>query len=142
MAIVLTGGTFDMFHKGHVNLLRQCAKIAGAEGRVFVSLNTDEFITEYKGKPPIMSYEERQSVLTSCLYVSGVVENIGGADSKPVIRLVQPDFIVIGSDWARRDYYQQMQFTQEWLDERGIVLCYVPYTEGISTTELKRRILG
>ena len=141
MSKLFTGGSFDLFHSGHVNFLKQCRKIVGPDGLVVVSLNTDEFIKEYKGRSPIMSYSERETVLLNSVYVDEVVPNIGGADSKPSIEQVNPDFVVIGSDWAKRDYYQQMQFTQEWLDEREIVLCYVPYTEGISTTELKKRLL-
>jgi len=137
--VVYTGGTFDLFHAGHVNFLRQCKAIAGEYGRVVVALNTDDFIAQFKGRPPIMSYEERKAVLKSCKYVDYVVPNIGGADSKPSILNVMPDFIVVGSDWAKKDYYKQMQFTQKWLDEHHIILLYVPYTEGISTTELKRR---
>ena len=87
-----------------------------------------------------MSYEERREILLACRWVDEVVPNFGGADSKPVIELVKPDYIVIGSDWARKDYYAQMGFTQDWLDERGIGLVYVPYTTDISTTELKKRI--
>lgn len=137
MTIVYTGGTFDLFHAGHVNFLRQCKKIAD---HVVVSLNTDEFIEAYKGKPPLMPYSERETVLLGCMYVDAVVPNVGGANSKIAIMQVQPDFIVIGSDWAKRDYYAQMQFTQKWLDDRNITLIYVPYTEGISTSELKIRI--
>lgn len=133
---VYTGGTFDLFHAGHVNFLRQCAKI----GEVIVSLNTDEFIKEYKGKPPVMDYEERRYVLESCRYVSEVIPNYYGADSRPTIDSVKPDFIAIGTDWATRDYYKQMSFTQEWLDERDITLIYLPYTEGISSTEIKKRL--
>jgi len=133
--LVYTGGTFDLFHSGHVNLLRKCASL----GTVIVALNTDEFIAEYKGKPPICSYEERKEVLKSCQYVSEVVPNIGGADSKPSIELVKPDIIAIGTDWARKDYYAQMQFTQDWLDLHDISLIYIPYTSGISTTNLKAR---
>jgi hypothetical protein len=54
--------------------------------------------------------------------------------------MVSPDYIIIGSDWARRDYYLQMGFTQDWLDQRGIGLIYIPYTEGISTTDIKNRM--
>lgn len=125
-----------MFHAGHVNFLRQCAKL----GEVVVSLNTDEFIKQYKGKPPVCSFADRKSVLLACKYVSRVIPNTGGADSKPAIHSVMPDFIVVGSDWAKKDYYAQMQFTQKWLDELNITLIYVPYTEGISSTEVKRRI--
>jgi glycerol-3-phosphate cytidylyltransferase len=72
--------------------------------------------------------------------VTFVVPNSGGADSKPTIDLVEPDLIVIGSDWARRYYHKQMGFTQDWLDERGIGLMYLPYTTGISSTEIKQRL--
>lgn len=135
--IVYTGGTFDLFHKGHVNLLKWCKSIGN---EVIVSLNTDEFINEYKGKPPVISYEDRKNVLLSCKYVDDVIPNYGGTDSKIAIISVMPNIIVIGSDWAKKDYYTQMGFTQEWLDEYGIALCYVPYTWDISTTKIKGRI--
>lgn len=135
MVTVYTGGTFDLFHSGHVNLLRKCAML----GSVTVALNTDEFIEEYKGKPPVCSYDERAEVLLSCKWVDEVVPNLGGADSKPSILMVRPDIIAIGTDWARKDYYAQMQFTQDWLDEQNISLIYIPYTWSISTTQLKER---
>lgn len=132
---VYTGGTFDLFHSGHVNFLRQCFQL----GDVTVSLNTDEFIEKYKGKKPIMSYTEREAVLWSCKYVCEVVPNTGGADSKPAILSVKPNIIAIGTDWMGKNYYQQMGFTQKWLDDHGIVLAYLPYTLNISTTEIKKR---
>lgn len=134
--VVYTGGTFDLIHSGHVNFLRRCAEI----GTVTVALNTDEFIEGYKGKPPVMSYDERFEVLSEFRCVTNIIPNHGGADSKPSILEVFPDIIAIGSDWARKDYYKQMQFSQDWLDEYGISLMYIPYTKGISTTELKRRM--
>jgi len=135
---VYTGGTFDLFHAGHVEFLRRCAMF----GRVVVSLNTDEFIEAYKGKPPVMTYEERESVLLACRYVEDVVPNVDGSDSRTAILMVEPDLIVIGSDWATRDYHKQMGFTQEWLDNCDIALMYLPYTQGISTTEIKKRLSG
>jgi glycerol-3-phosphate cytidylyltransferase len=137
---VYTGGTFDLFHSGHVNFLRQCKKIAGIDGEVIVSLNTDEFVEQFKG-PPLYSYENREILLSSCKYVTRVIPNTGGSDSKPAIEEVKPDFIVIGSDWASKDYYKQMGFTQKWLDDKNIILIYVPYTQNISTTILKQKLL-
>jgi glycerol-3-phosphate cytidylyltransferase len=107
---------------------------------VTVSLNEDEFIEKYKGKRPVISYAEREAVLLGCRWVDRVVPNMGGADSRVAISYCRPDLIVIGSDWARRDYYAQMQFDQDWLDERGIGLCYIPYTQGISSTAIKERL--
>lgn len=140
MSIVYTGGTFDLFHSGHVNLLKRCKELAGEFGSVVVSLNTDEFIQQYKGKLPICKTEERVAVLKSCRYVDEVVLNVGGSDSKITIEIVKPNYIVIGSDWAKKDYYAQMQFTQEWLDERSIGLIYIPYTKEISSTEIRKRL--
>ena len=133
---VYTGGTFDLLHSGHVNFLRRCNEL----GEVTVALNTDEFIEAYKGKPPIMTYSEREAVLLGLWYVSRVVPNMGGADSRISIDSVSPDIVAIGSDWARKDYYKQMMFSQDWLDERGIALLYIPYTSGISTTQIKGRL--
>ena len=133
---VYTGGTFDLLHSGHVNFLRRCNEL----GEVIVALNTDEFIEAYKGKPPVMTYSEREAVLLGLRYVSRVVPNMGGADSRISIDSVSPDIVAIGSDWARKDYYKQMMFSQDWLDERGIALLYIPYTSGISTTQIKGRL--
>jgi len=134
---VYTGGTFDLFHRGHVNFLRQCREIGNY---VVVSLNTDDFIERYKGKTPIMNYDERKEVLLSCRYVDEVIPNIDGEDSKPAILTIQPKFVIIGSDWAKKDYYKQMNFTQKWLDDNNIILVYLPYTENISTTLIKEKL--
>ena len=140
---VYTGGTFDLFHTGHVNLLRACAEVSSEDGSppdVWVSLNTDAFIEAYKGRPPVVGYEDRRAVLEACRYVDKVVPNVGGADSKTAIVAVRPRVIVIGDDWKDRDYHAQMGFTQDWLDERGIWLRYVPYTPGISSTQIRDRL--
>lgn len=131
---VYTGGTFDCFHPGHVNLLRACSRL----GDVTVALNTDEFVAGYKGRKPVMCFEERQTVLFACRYVTNVVACDG--DSVSTVERARPDYLVVGSDWATRDYYAQMGFTQDWLDERGITLCFVPYTRGISTSDIRDRL--
>lgn len=140
MNIVYTGGTFDLFHSGHVNLLKRCREVAGIDGKVVVALNTDDFIWQFKNKKPICDEQERLNVLLACRYVDEVVMNIGGQDSKISIDMVGPNYIVVGSDWAKKDYYAQMSFTQEWLDERGIGLVYVPYTTSISSTKIRGRM--
>ncbi len=135
--VLYTGGTFDLFHYGHVNFLKQCKLLAD---EVVVSLNSDEFIERFKGKPPVLSYRERESSLLGCKYVDRVVENIGGSDSKVSILQVKPNIVAIGDDWAKKDYYSQMSFTQEWLDDNEIVLVYIPYTKGVSSTAIKERV--
>ena len=138
---VYTGGTFDLFHVGHLNLLKRCHEIAGWTGQVIVSLNTDEFVYKYKGKNPVIPYQDRKAILESCKYVDLVMENYGQEDSKQSILLAQLiDIIAIGSDWARKDYYKQMNFDQDWLDSQRISLIYIPYTSGISSTKIKEKI--
>lgn len=136
MKILYTGGTFDLFHYGHINFLSKCKNVAD---KVVVALNTDEFVSEFK-KSPIMNYEERRLSLSYCQYVDEIVPHAFGKDSKPTILSVKPDIIAVGDDWAHKDYYQQMSFTQEWLDQNSMTLIYIPYTKGISTSEIKARI--
>lgn len=138
--IVYTGGTFDLFHSGHARLLKRCKELAGV-GQVVASLNTDEFVATYK-EPPICSLEERMETVAACRWVDKVIVNTGGADSRPAILSVNPDFVVVGSDWANKDYYNQMGFTQAWLDEHRITVRFVPYTENISSSIIKARLLG
>lgn len=136
--VLYTGGTFDLFHYGHVNFLKKCYSICE---NVVIALNTDEFVSEYKS-PPIMSYSEREKSLLECKYVNSVVPNVFGADSKPTILSVNPDIIAVGDDWCNKNYYEQMNFSQEWLDANSITLIYIPYTKGISSSEIKARING
>ena len=121
--ILYTGGTFDIFHFGHTNFLKQCSMIAD---QVVVALNTDEFIKEFKGNAPVMTYKERERSLLNCRYVDKVIPNFSGPDSKPTILSANPTVVAIGDDWAHKDYYRQMNFTQEWLEEQEIVLVYIP----------------
>jgi glycerol-3-phosphate cytidylyltransferase-like family protein len=89
-----------------------------------------------------MSYEERKKSLLYSHCADEVIPNIGGSDSKLAILSVMPNIIAIGDDWAKKDYYSQMNFTQEWLDENNIILVYLPYTKGISSTEFKKRMIN
>jgi glycerol-3-phosphate cytidylyltransferase len=135
---VYTGGTFDLFHWGHVNLLRQCRDIAGG-GTVTVGLNTDKFAASYK-REPVCTLEERFAVVEACRYVDKVMVNWAGADSRLIVDAVRPAFVVVGDDWSDRDYNAQMGWDEAWLTERGIKVVFVPYTKQVSTTMLLSRL--
>ena len=137
--IVMTVGTFDTPHWGHINLLRECRYLSVNVHQLVVGLNPDWFIKKFKGHYPVMNYHERRMVLEAISYVSRVVPNTGGPDSKPCIEKVKPDYLVIGDDWLDKDYMKQMDFDEEWLTKMGIELVYIPYTREISSSEIRER---
>lgn len=145
MSIIYTGGTFDLFHEGHLELLEACHRLAGKDGRVIVALNTDEFIERFKFNRPIMAFAERKKMLEACKYVDYVVPNVGEENSTITIDKWNKDnypidVVAIGSDWAGRDYYGQMGFTKEYLDERNLILIYIDRRTGQSTTNIKKKL--
>lgn len=138
--VVLTMGTFDLPHAGHVALLRQCRKLAGPAGRVVVAINRDAFVAAFKNQPPVMTFEERAAVIGAIRYVDEVLEN-SGTSQAGIIESVAPDWLAVGADWARRDYMAQLDITPDWLAEQGIGLVYLEHEQSatISTTKLRAR---
>jgi len=142
--VVYTAGTFDLYHRGHVNLLEQCAM----RGDLVVAvLNTDDFIEQYKGRPPVMSYEEREVVLMTNQYVDAVIPNTGGPRCYDTINnhAITHGYgnkysIVIGDDWASKDYARQMGVPEEQREDFYKKVVFVPYTKDISTTLIKERL--
>lgn len=139
---VITLGTFDLLHRGHLKLFKKCRELANG-GRVLVGLNTDEFIFKYKGKSPVMSYKERKEAIEETGLVDMVMPNDQAeGDAREFIKESGAKLIVIGSDWARKDYVGQLGVNWDWLDRQHIGIAYVTYSHGISTTEIKRRLNG
>jgi glycerol-3-phosphate cytidylyltransferase len=138
--IVLTIGSFDMLHVGHLELLRACRQYAGPDGRVVVGLNRDIFIERYKGRNPVQGYANRAEMLRTCRLVDLVVCNIGDYSSRECIDVVNPDLLVIGSDWAEKDYLGQLGIDQAWLDERHLTIRYIPRTRGVSSSALREAV--
>ena len=137
---IITLGTFDLLHYGHIRLFKKCKELSGGSS-VTVGLNTDDFIEKYKGKKPIVSYEDRKKTIEELNLVDYVLPNDQkSGDAKKIILASGAKLIVIGSDWAKKDYVGQLGVDWEWLDANDIGICYLNYTGGISTTELKRRI--
>jgi len=138
---VYVGGTFDLFHSGHINFLSKCAEY----GKVIVALNTDQFAARYKRRP-ILSLAERYDALDACRFVDKVVVNIGNEDSWVTIDAMPRDckikFIAHGDDWTGDSLLNQLNISQHWLDIKDISMLYIPYTAGISTSDIIGRING
>ena len=120
---VLTYGTFDLFHVGHVRLLKRLRAIGD---RLVVGLSSDEF-NKVKGKNVIIPYKDRKEILMSCRYVDDVfMENCWEQKREDLIR-EKADIFAMGDDWAGKF---------DDLDDIVNVL-YLPRTKDISTTDLK-----
>jgi glycerol-3-phosphate cytidylyltransferase len=130
----LTIGTFDVPHIGHAVLIQRCKQLA--QVFAYVGVNTDEFVEKYKGVRPVFTLAERREYLQA-LQVATVINDGPGRD---LIYKIKPDALIIGSDWLGRDYLAQINMTAQEFTTLGITLIYLPYTEGISTTEIKRRL--
>jgi glycerol-3-phosphate cytidylyltransferase len=127
MKTVISYGTFDLFHLGHVRLLRRLSALGD---RLVIGCSTDEF-NATKGKKSVMSYAQRVEILESCRYVDSVFpENTW--DQKPDdIRREQADIFGMGADWEGK------------FDTLGslVKVVYLPRTEGVSTTSLRELVL-
>lgn len=124
MKRVITYGTYDLLHVGHINLLKR-AKEQG--DYLIVALSTDE-INEFKGKKAYHNYEERKAMLEAVRYVDLVIPEASWDQKKSDIEQYNVDVFVIGDDWKG-------QF--DYLSDSCEVI-YLPRTEGISTTKIKK----
>lgn len=126
------GGTFDCLHRGHLALFAAAHKIAY---EVVVSVNTDEFAARYK-RVPLMPLADRLAVLGQLKGVDRLLINDGHEDSRPAILRSGADCIVHGSDWTGDGLLRQMGISLPWLEDHGLELVILPYTEWTSTTQL------
>lgn len=131
------GGTFDLFHPGHVELLRRAKEY----GDVYVALNTDDYAESLKGRRPIMDYGERATMLLACEYVDEVLANHG--NERDLLDLVKPRTIYYGNDgtYTRSSYLALFGLRESDLDRMGIVLIFAPRYEGVSSTDVIERVL-
>lgn len=139
---VLTIGTFDLLHPGHLELIAGCRALVGPDGLVIVGVNRDAFVERYKGHPPAQSLAARVEVLRALRGIDHVVANVGDEDSGILIDAVRPDALAIGDDWLdpghdQRRYLAQLGISIDWLRERGLMVHYIPRTRGTSSTALR-----
>jgi len=123
MKRVLTYGTFDLLHYGHINLLKR-AKALG--DYLIVAVSTDEF-NELKGKKAYHNYETRKMMLEAVRYVDLVIPEENWEQKIQDVKRYDVDIFVMGSDWAGK-----FDYLQDYCE-----VMYLPRTEGISTTQIK-----
>lgn len=128
-------GVFDLFHTGHVELLRRSKELGD---RLIVAINGDAMVSEYKRKP-FMSEIDRLKIVKSCRYVDDAFI-VKGFDNKALLKDHKISKIVHGDDWDRDSYLKQIRVDESFLKEHNIEMVFLPYTEGISTGELIKKI--
>jgi len=127
MKTILTYGTFDLLHYGHIELLRRARSLGD---QLIVGLSTDEF-NAIKGKKCVFSYEKRKELLESINYVSKILpEKEWEQKTKDVIEN-KVDVFIMGDDWEGK-----FDFLKEFCE-----VIYLPRTKDISTTGIKQEIL-
>lgn len=122
---VITYGTFDLMHYGHINLLRRAKQMGDY---LIVALSTDEFAMMEKKKKPYFSYQERKMLLESTRYVDLVIPEENWEQKVSDCKLYQTDIFVIGDDWLGKFDY---------LRDEGVEVIYLPRTPEISTSRIK-----
>ena len=135
MSIVYVGMAADILHKGHINLLNEASKY----GKIIVGLLTDDAIESYKRKP-IINYENRYIVISNLKMVDKVVEQ-NTHDYTENLKLIKPDYVVHADDWISGQSVVRNNVIKT-LSEIGGELIEVPYTQGISTTDIINKIKG
>ena len=125
MKRVLTYGTFDLLHYGHINLLKRAKEYGDY---LIVALSTDEFNKE-KGKTSYFKYDKRKALVEAIRYVDLVIPEESWDQKVSDIKKYQIDTFVIGDDWKGKFDY---------LKEDGIQVIYLPRTPEISTSKIKK----
>ena len=125
-----TTGVFDMFHIGHLNILRNAK--AHCE-HLIVGVSTDELVKSYKHKSPVIPFEERMAIVGSIKYVDEVVPQVS-MDKFYAWQQLHYDAIFHGDDWRGSDMYNEVE---EKLSAVGVDMVFLPHTQGTSSTMQK-----
>lgn len=128
-----TQGTYDMFHIGHLNLIKNAKRRCDY---LIVGVNTDELVQSYKNKKPIVPLAERAEIVRAIKYVDEVIVT-DTLDKKEVWDRIRFDEIYIGDDWKGNARWEQ---TGRELAELGAKLVFLPYTKDTSSTMLREKL--
>ena len=130
-----TTGVFDLFHIGHLNILREAKKRCKY---LIVGVSTDEVAQEYKHKKPIIPFENRIEIVQSIKYVDEVVPQTT-MDKMKAWNELHFDVMFHGSDWQNTDMYNEIV---KQFEEIGVDVVFLPHTEGVSSTQLAQDVVN
>ena len=128
-----TVGTFDLFHIGHLNLLRSAKEYCDY---LIVGVHSDEWVKHCKNRPTVIPYEDRADIVAAIRYADEVVKNETRSKMEAWEKY-KFDVAFIGDDWKGTEVWNKIE---KELNSVGCDVVYIPYTQGISTTELRIRL--
>lgn len=126
MVIGYTAGVYDLFHIGHLNLLKNAK---GMCDKLVVGVTTDDLVT-YKGKKAMIPFEDRIEIVRSIKYVDAVVPQ-SDMDKVVMCKKIGASVLFVGDDWYETEKWKEYE---RMLEEIGVRVVYFPYTKGISST--------
>lgn len=126
MIVGYTAGVYDLFHIGHLNLLKNAK---GMCDKLVVGVTVDELVT-YKGKRALIPFEDRIEIVRSCKYVDAAVPQYD-MDKLSTCKKLGATLLFVGDDWYATEKWQEYEKN---FKEAGIKIIYFPYTKGVSST--------
>ena len=132
MTIGYTTGVYDLFHIGHLNLLKNAK---GMCDKLVVGVTVDELVS-YKGKQAMIPFEDRIEIVRSCKYVDAAVPQYD-MDKLAACKKLGATIMFVGDDWYGTEKWQE--FEKQFAAE-GIRIVYFPYTKGTSSTQIRKAL--
>jgi glycerol-3-phosphate cytidylyltransferase len=128
MIIGYTSGVYDLFHIGHLNLLKNAK---GMCDKLIVGVTTDD-LSLYKGKKPLIPFQDRVEIVRGIRYVDAVVPQ-ETMDKMQMCKKLKASMLFVGDDWHNTPKWD---IIEQELKEAGVKVIYFPYTKGISSTAI------
>ncbi|MFA0204161.1 adenylyltransferase/cytidyltransferase family protein [Vibrio breoganii] len=132
MIIGYTSGVYDLFHIGHVNILRNAKAMCD---KLVVGVTVDELVA-YKGKQPVIPYLERIEVVRACRYVDVAIPQLD-MNKVAAAKKNHASYLFVGDDWYQTDKWKEHE---KDLESVGCKVIYFPYTQGTSSTLINRTL--
>lgn len=134
--IGFTAGVFDLFHTGHLNLLEKCKSMCDY---LIVGICNDDYVHNIKEKEPVYNETERARIIAAlkCVDEVALIDIETTNDKMLALQTFNFDVLFSGDDWKGSERYKK---TEEQFAPLGVAIEYLPYTQGISTTEIKEKL--
>ena len=133
MLVGYTSGVYDLFHIGHLNLLKNAK---GLCDKLIVGVSTDKLV-EYKHKHPVIPFEERIEIVRSCKFVDAAIPQ-EELDKYKMWEKLHFDILFVGDDWYNSSSWKEME---KKFDKVGVRVVYFPYTKGTSSTLINQTLI-